>query len=102
MNLKELIDFLEACDPDHKPLVGFARPHSYRGDYAQIAFEPARDVTVREMLDDAKAAHGKTFSGYKGGEYKMDDYSDCYIANRGCCGEEIGPVLLGYMCGRTP
>ena len=100
MNLKELIDFLAECDPSHAPPVGFDNAHSYRGDYAQIAFTPATDVTVGDMLATARAAHGATFCAYKGGDYTMGDYSDCYLAERGCCGEEIGPVLLGYMCGR--
>ncbi len=99
MNLKDLIDFLAARDPGHRPAIGFAKPHSYRGDYAQVAFEPARDVTIGDMLEAARTAHGETFTGYKGGDFTMGDWTDCYLANYGCCGEEIGPVLLGYMCG---
>lgn len=99
MHLKDLIEFLETRDPSHIPPIGFVSPHSYRGDYAQVAFEPARGVTVGDMLNAAKAAHGATFCGYKGGDYTMGDYTDCYLANHGCLGEAIGPVLLGYMCG---
>lgn len=99
MYLKELIEALEAADQSHVCEMGFAHPHSYRGYYDQLAFEPARNVRVADMLDCAREALGATYEGYKGGDYTMGEYTDVWLAKYGCCGEGIGPVLLGYMLG---
>jgi hypothetical protein len=53
------------------------------------------------MLADARSALGATFHGWKGGEYTMAEYTDCWLAVAGCTGEGIGPVLLRYMLGET-
>lgn len=99
MYLNELIETLEKYPREQVVAKGFNSAHSYRGDYAQLAFEPADNVTVGEMLDCARKAFGKTYRGYKGGEYKMGEYTECYIANYGECGEEIGKLLMSYMLG---
>ena len=97
MTLEELITALEAHDPAKVVSRGFAKPHSYRGDYCDLAFEPAANVTVGSMLADARSALGATFQGYKGGDYTMDEYTDCWLAEYGCCGETIGLLLLKFM-----
>jgi hypothetical protein len=101
MRLKELIEELEKHHPaKHVPL-GFGRPHSYRGYYEQLAFSPVENTTVGDMLNAAKTAMGKTFTGYKGGEYEMGEWTECNLAEYGSCGETIGPVLLRYMLGEV-
>lgn len=102
MYLSELIAALESVPADTKVPLGFDRPHSYRGDYAELAFRPALNTTAGAMLTAAKSALGQTFTGYKGGEYKMDTYSSCWFAEWGCCGETLGPVLLAFMLGTDP
>src|SRR4051812_10967667 len=101
MYLKELIETLETYDPATPVPIGFNNPHSYRGYYDQLAFEPKENTTIGAMLESAKRAMGKTYTGYKGGEYTMGEYTDCNLANYGCCGEEIGPILLQYMAGKV-
>jgi hypothetical protein len=102
MTLREMIDALALADPSTVVPVGFARPHSYRGYYNDLAFEIERDVSVGSMLADARAALDSTYQGWKGGDYTMHEYVDCYlVAQEGCCGEEIGPVLLSYMLGQV-
>ena len=100
MYLVELITFLEKCDPAIVVPVGFQEPHSYRGDYFKLAFEPAINVTVGSMLACAREALGSTYQGYKGGDYKMTKYTEVHIALYGQTGEEIGPILLSYMMGK--
>ncbi len=95
--LDELIAALEAEDPDKVLPLGFAHPHSYRGYYSELAFEPALNVTVGSMLAAARSAKGATHQGWKGGDYAMDGYTECWLAERGSCGESIGPVLLALM-----
>lgn len=99
MILQELIDFLAAHDPGIVAPVGFHSPHSYRGYYDDLAFEPLENATVKEMLACARSAVGKTFEGYKGGSYTMGLYSTVYLSEYGTTGEEIGPILLRYMVG---
>jgi len=101
MYLRDLITFLEEEDPTRILPVGFKRPHSYRGDYSELAFQPALNVSVKDMLEDAKSALGREFTGYKGGEYKMHEYTECYLAHYGRTGGLISPILLAFMLGKT-
>jgi hypothetical protein len=97
MTLGELIAALEAAPADRIIRNGFESPHSYRGWYERLAFEPANNIRVGDMLDDARGALGRVFMGYKGGDYRMYGHTEVYLANYGECGEEIGPSLLAYM-----
>lgn len=97
MYLFELIARLEREPADKVIRVGFRKPHSYRGYYEDLAFEPAPNVCVGDMLSDAKASLGMKFCGYKGGEYEMNSHTECWLAEYGRCGEKIGPRLLEYM-----
>lgn len=98
MTLAEIITALEAEDPRKVLPQGFNSPHSYRGYYDELAFEPARNVTVADMLKDARSALGNTYQGYKGGDYVMSDDTDCWLAHYGtAAGESIGPLLLRLM-----
>ena len=99
MTLRDLIQTLEKYPADKIVPHGFGQPHSYRGYYDQLAFEPMENVTVGAMLDDAKSALGKTFQGYKGGDYEMKAWTEVWLAHYGQCGEGIGPTLLRYMLG---
>lgn len=101
MQLKNVIKFLEQRDPDKVVPIGFDTPHSYRGYYHELAFEPKENTTVGDMLRCAREALGETYQGWKGGEYTMSGDTTCYLAEMGCCGEEIGPVLLRYMVGEA-
>lgn len=96
--LKAVIERLEKeKDPERVVPLGFARPHSYRGYYEDLAFEPAENVTVRSMLEAARSAIGQTFGGWKGGDYTMDEWTTVWLASPGDTGETLGPVLLDLM-----
>ena len=97
MVLKEVIEALENEDAALVVPKGFNSPHSYRGDYSELAFEPAENVTVGKMLQCAREALGTTYKGYKGGDFKMDEWTSCNIAEYGHCGEELGGRLLRFM-----
>lgn len=102
MSLGELIEALEAVDPKLVCRKGFRNPHSYRGYYEQLAFEPAANVPVGEMLACARSAVNATYQGWKGGDYTMMMHTDCWIDVRGTGnGELIGPMLLGYILTDT-
>jgi hypothetical protein len=97
MTLSELIERLEKMPQDKVVPFGFGDPHSYRGYYDQLAFAPRESVRVADMLADAKSAMGKTFEGYKGGDYEMGPYTEVNIAHYGSCGDGISHMLLDYM-----
>lgn len=97
MNLGELIEQLKQYNPDTEVKLGFGSPHSYRGCHWDLAFEPVEHTTVGEMLKAAEFALGENFEGYKGGVYKMSEWTHVWIAQYGCSGESIGPILLQYM-----
>lgn len=97
MTLGELIAALEAEDPALVLPEGFVSPHSYRGFCDELAFEPAPNVTVGQVLDAARGAVGATYHGWKGGEFTMHGNTECWLAVEGGTGESIGPVLLRLM-----
>ena len=61
MHLKQLIEALEKYDAAQPVALGFGHPHSYRGYYDQLAFEPVNNTTVGEMLAAANSAMGTTY-----------------------------------------
>lgn len=98
MNLGEIIEVLEKCDPELVVLNGFANPHSYRGFYHDLSFEPMGRITVGEMLEAARSAVGSSYQGWKGGWYRMNEYSDCWMSVEGeCSGDTISRLLLNYI-----
>jgi len=98
MTLGELIKTLEQADPTMVVPHGFGSPHSYRGYYEDVAFSPAANVSVASMLEHARSALGQTFTGYKGGEYTMGDWTDCWISEYSTAsGDKIGDTLMYYM-----
>lgn len=96
MTLKKLIAWLEAQDQELIVKDGFGSPHSDRGDYSELAFAPKQEAKIKDMLAYAKSAVGATFTGWKGGEYKMGLYVSVYIGEYGECGEEITNIHFKY------
>lgn len=102
LDLDGIIARLGREDPDRVLPVGFGEPHSFRGDYSELAFNPARNVTIGSMLGHARAARGATFHGWKGGEYDMDGTVTCWIAEPRDSGDNrIGPLLLELMLAHS-
>jgi hypothetical protein len=98
ITLGELINFLEKVEPTTVAKIGLGTPHSHRGYYHHLAFEPQENITVGEMLENCRNANGSTYTGWKGGEYTMDEDTECHIAYRGRTGDCLGYLLLRYMC----
>lgn len=96
--LGDLIARLEQEDPDRVLPLGFADPHSFRGYYCDLAFEPRQNIRIGDMLDAARSALGATFTGWKGGDFTMSDYTDCWISHEGDSSDNrIGPLLLELL-----
>ena len=102
-SLNDLINRLEELPQDMPILLGDA--DSYRGYYSDLAFAPLYDTeprTVKEILKEALLAHGKTFEGYKGGEFTMEGDTPVWYSHYGDCGPAIigitdeGEILIQY------
>lgn len=89
ITLGALIDGLSQCKPDAYIQFRFAslnpgRLRSYRGYYDHLAIEPDGSFTrVADFLQHARHVLGKSFEGYKGGDYVMDDDTPIWVANWG-------------------
>ncbi len=103
MTLGDLIKWLEVQDQDLIVKDGFSSPHSDRGDYSELAFTPENESKISDMLANAKSAVGKTFLGWKGGDFEMGEHTPVYIGEYGSCGEEITSVHFKYwlLTGRN-
>lgn len=73
MKLGKLIELLEKFPESRKVQNGFGNPHSWRGSYDELAFEPVADTTVGVMLQEARSALGTTYCGWKGGDFTMGE-----------------------------
>jgi hypothetical protein len=85
LTLGNLISYLEYTD-DH-PVANLTSPHPYRGYYSDLAFEQEPgEISSKSLLAMCKKLVGRTFVGYKGGEYKMTSTTPLWIADWGVCG----------------
>lgn len=62
---------------------------SYRGYYDHLALghtnQRERDNTIEAVLSDCLKADGATFTGWKGGTYRMGKSTPVWVANPGEC-----------------
>lgn len=89
MTLGKLIDRLKSL-PQDLMISGLGDLSSYRGYYEDLAFEPLDvEIPVSELLNECMGAMGRTYYGYKGGEYLMGENTPLWIAEYGCCGVRL-------------
>ena len=89
MTLGRVIEILESM-PEDLEIDQLGSLNSYRGYYCDLAFSPDGGLkTVKEILVAFRAAMGKIFTGYKGGDYVMGEITPIWIANYGCCGVKL-------------
>lgn len=99
LTLGQIIDKCEEIRPlngDDEPRVVFDFEYafptgfdSWRGIYAELAlcFQFHGDeMRLSDFIAEAKAAVGKTFCGYKGGDYTMTRETPVWVANYGNSG----------------
>ncbi|MFZ4266535.1 hypothetical protein [Streptomyces arboris] len=98
MTLDDLLTALGHADQALILPNGFNNPHSYRGYYDELAFEPAENISVADMAAAGWAAMDETFEGYKGGQYTMTGDTNCWMSYEGSSGgEEITTELLARL-----
>ena len=94
--LGDLINWLKLKDPVGVVADGFGEPHSDRGDYSELAFDPKETAKICDMLQHAQSAVGARFTGWKGGEFVMSLHTPVYIGEYGKCGDPITPIHFKY------
>lgn len=52
---------------------GFITPHAYRGDYHQVAFQPAKNISLAEIKCHLHSALNDSFVGYFSGHCTYDE-----------------------------
>ena len=105
MTLGALIDELRSL-PQDRLVVGFGSPYSHRGYYSDLSFEPVESTqSVAQLLALAQSCLGRTFQGYKGGDYIMDAATPLWLSQYGdadqmrimgldISSEVVSPVLM--------
>ena len=91
MTLGKLIERLKELDQDME-MMALDSAHSYRGYYADLAFEEGSKQNKQKVSDVLKVVSsclGETFEGYKGGDFIMDEDAPVWIARYGSCGTRI-------------
>ncbi len=109
MNLGEFTEALEAQPQDNIISFGFGGLipgtfHSYRGYYEELAIDfvcetnMGEQITVATLLSRCEEANGKVFTGYKGGDFRMDKNTSVYVSEYdSCSGTMITEITdLGY------
>lgn len=101
LTLGEAITRLEQEDPDLEVTEGFTRPHSNRGDYCDLGVEPCGPMKVGELLEVLRGAVDKTFTGYKGGEFRMTEDTLVHLSKYGRMGVPLtSKELEDILCPR--
>jgi len=96
ITLGAFINLLKSADPEKYVSYSLGDLHSFRGEPLHLAIYHSNGATVKEMLDHAKEALGKTFQGYKGGEYVMHENTEIHFAHYGSI-EEYPEQLAQFI-----
>jgi hypothetical protein len=98
ITLGELISKLETLPEGNIVVIDYTQTSptcadSYRGYYEELSFEygDSNTLTVKEFLVICENAVGKTFTGYRGGDFTMRRYTPVWIARYG----ESGKMITG-------
>jgi hypothetical protein len=83
LTLGKLIAALKVLEPERQ-VHGLGDLESYRGYYSDLAFEPTdQRETAAVLLARCQEAMGKTYMGYKGGDYLMGDSTPLWVSPYG-------------------
>jgi hypothetical protein len=82
MTLGELVSRLSSLPQDAKVEGMSSEAISYRGYYSEIAFLHGSS-TVGEILETAKDSIGRTYQGYKGGDFVMQKNTPVWVSDYG-------------------
>lgn len=100
LNMAQAIEWLKKLDA--KGVTSVPRldhPHSYRGYYVDLCFEPVSGETmnIRDLISLIEDTKGKTYQGWKGGDFTMGDKSEIYVAEEGNTGPGLKTFLAEWL-----
>ena len=102
LTLGKLISALEGMPADAE-VANLKAAHSYRGYYEDLAFERAEGTRpAAALLAECKAAMGRVFCGYKGGDYVMGALTPLWVASYGTTGDKLMAVRAGGELETAP
>jgi len=85
----ELRELLQGQSSDKVCKFGFGYPHAHRGYYNHVSFPPnEQNITIGQLLDYLKDAVNHEFEGWKGGEYRYDDFTLVHFNFEGRCSDD--------------
>ena len=107
LSLGELITRLSECPKDSSVIFDFGGLHptqcaSYRGYYSDLAIGFSSEgprPSVAVVLVFLKSAVGRTFTGWKGGDYKMTKGSQVWVANPGDTSDTVITAVQSHSYG---
>ncbi len=115
MQLGELIEKLKSFAPMYENYrdemedvvvkfnFGYLRPSgidSWRGIYAELAIghvDDKEETKLKDLIKELEDCIGKTFTGWKGGDFRMDENTEVHIDNPGeCSNTDIKKIKQRY------
>lgn len=102
VTLGRMIEILDSYDPARETFLNFSFA-SYRGDYEQLAagLSPSFcEGTIGELR--SRMPLGRTFPGYKGGEFFMDSDTLVWLADYGAPGIAMTEAILRALIEAVP
>lgn len=82
--------------PEGAEVANLRDAHSWAGATTSTwRLSEKKERQAAELLAECKAAMGKVFCGYKGGDYVMGALTPVWLASYGCC----GPKLMALHAG---
>lgn len=94
MTLGYMIEILDGMGDAE--VANLTDPHSYRGYYEDLAFEPSDGTrTAKSLADECRRCMGQVFVGYKGGDFVMDALTPVWVSEYGCLGRKLMMLHAG-------
>lgn len=75
MDLQKLKNYFEKFPKGKQFDYGLSKPFSWRGSYDEVAFSIEGAMSREDILKNIELAYTETFFGYKGGEYRYNNYT---------------------------
>lgn len=79
MTIGEVKAYLKTLPQDRHVRLGWDECYCDRGHYEKLGLNLETHSQVSQMLEILEQATGKTFTGYKGGDFLMTDDSYCTL-----------------------
>jgi hypothetical protein len=87
--LGDILEYVGSMPPKTSFAVGLENPHSNRGDYSEVGFEAGPSMTAQELFEVLASTMGRSFRGWKGGDYIMVSDTKAHFSIAGETGTRL-------------